>query len=74
MRTAGAGTPGNRFDDQLHGLEPAAGLRIVEVAHAHQALPVAVKQFLGAVLAGPQGEASLHASPNGRKGRTVDDC
>ena len=69
-----ATAPGNRFHDQLHGLEPAAGLWIVEVAHAHQAFPVALDQFLGAVPAGPQGEASLHASPNGRKGCKVDDC
>jgi len=73
-RPAEAGAPGDGFHDQLHGLEPAAGLRIVEVAHAHQAFAVALDQFLGAVLAGAQGEASLHASPNGWKGCAVDGC
>jgi len=60
-----ARAPGNRLDDQLDRLAPAAVRLIVEVAHANKPLAVALEELPGAALAWPQGEARLHAAVTG---------
>lgn len=59
---AGARGPRHGLDDQLDGLEAAAGRSVVQVAHAHEALAEALDELARAVLAGAQGEACLHAT------------
>src|SRR5437868_5047372 len=39
-RRRGLRLPGNGFDDELNGLQPAACLDVVEIAHAHEPLAV----------------------------------
>src|SRR5882762_5960669 len=58
---ARARLPGNRFDDELDGLQPPAGLLVVEIAHANQALAEALDKLLGAALPRAQRETRLHA-------------
>lgn len=57
---AGTRVPRDGFHDQLDGFQPPAGGCVVQVAHAEQALAIALEKLLGAVLAGTQGEASFH--------------
>src|SRR5882672_2915256 len=57
---ARARLPGNRFDDELDGLQPPAGLLVVEIAHANRALAEALDK-LGAALSRAQRETRLHA-------------
>src|SRR6266513_4476102 len=58
---ARAQLPGNRFDDELDGLQPLAGLLVVEIAHANQALAEALTKLLGAALSRAERETRLHA-------------
>jgi len=60
-------------DSQPLGVAPSdlphllagARLRVVEIAHAHQALAVALEKLLGAARAGAQCETGLHIPQTG---------
>jgi hypothetical protein len=51
-QVARARPPGDALDHQLDGLEAAAVLFVVQVAHANQSVAVALDEFLGAALPG----------------------
>jgi hypothetical protein len=48
-------TPGNGLNDEFYGLQAPAGRRVVDVAHADEAVAVAFYEFAGARLAGAEG-------------------
>jgi len=61
-RTARPGLPWDGFDDQLDGLEAAAIVLVVQVAHADELFAVAFDQLLGAALSRTEGEPRLHVA------------
>ena len=61
-RATRARGPGHGLDDQLDGLQAAAGRGVVQVAHARQPLAEALDELARAMLPGAQREARLHAA------------
>jgi hypothetical protein len=71
-RQSPARLPGHGCDDELHGLEATLVRGVIDVAHAKQPIAEALDELARAGLAGPEGEARLHAGSNARDEKTVD--